>query len=143
MIIVGPNTRTSVLSLIENQFRAGIIADHACGVCGSSDPGVVRTPTIVQAPSVMVVAIERQDPSISVDIPIEMDLTGRVASEDPLGPLLYRLVGIAFHRGDHYTSEFRHPDTNQWYTADDSRVRPAPSPTTSGTHSRVVIYERV
>lgn len=143
MIIVAPGSRSTITNLIRNQFQAGIIAGHACDVCGSSDPGVVRTPTIVRASDLLVVAIERRDPSVIVDIPIEMDLTGVVPSEDPSGPLLYRLVGISIHHGDHYTSEFRHPDTNQWYAADDSRVRAIASPSVSGTHSRVVVYERV
>ncbi len=144
MIIVAPSSRTTITNLIRDQFQAGIVPGHACDVCGSSNPGVVRTPTIVRASPVMVVAIERRDPSIIVDIPVEMDLIGVVASEDPSGPLLYRLVGIAIHHGEHYTSEFRHPDTNQWYAADDARVRLIDAPQSiTGTHSRVVVYERV
>jgi hypothetical protein len=148
MMILSPSSTTSITNLIRDQFQSGIIAGHACSVCDSGDPGVVRTPTVVRGARVMAVALERANPSILVETPLEIDLTGMVASED--GPLVYRLVGIARHHGAHYTCEFRHPDTNEWYAADDSRVhritgsggRSAP-PALSSTNSRVIIYERV
>ena len=140
MLILAPGYAASVPELIRDQFQAGMIAGHACDVCGSADPGVVRTPTIVRGARVLAVALEREDASIRVETPLEMDLTGIVASED--GPLVYRLVGIARHHGAHYTSHFRHPDTNEWYSADDSRVRIG-RPDLTSTNSRLVIYERI
>ena len=145
MIIVRPNTNTDILRLIRDQFQAGIVPGHACTVCGSQVPGVARTPTIVRGAQVLIVVLERASPSIRVEIPAEINLTadGGVASED--GILRYRLVGIARHHGDHYTSEFRHPDSGDWYSADDSRVVRLGSapPSLTGTSSRVVVYERM
>jgi uncharacterized UBP type Zn finger protein len=104
---------------------------------------------MASAPELLVLLVHRNEYGkpknrIAIEFPLILDTLPGQAS------VVYRLIGIVHHHGKsahsgHYTAEFRHPTSGNWYNADDSRVESieggAPSQTSRTAY--LFLYEKL
>lgn len=107
--------------------------------------GVERTTALLAPPKLLAFSMLRYAegvrPKTKVLTPLELDMAPFVVGNGT--PAVYALRGIVFHEVDHFVAQFRHTDTNEWYAANDSRVKLIKSPTLRSPQSYMAIYELV
>ena len=149
--IAGRDTYT-LAEIFASHFSPERVSEVACegGRCGPADRNDANMQAFLTAsPQLLLIGLKRfrADGSrinAKISITEELDLS-TVAGN---GTGRYRLIGIVHHKGStltwgHYVAEFRHPDDNLFYSANDSRVTPLTgSPNLSDTTQYVLLYEK-
>lgn len=119
---------------------------HPCMQLATAD----IVPSIVELPEVLLITLNRFRADglgkilTTVAFGTEFDFSDLAGFPDTP----YRLVGVVHHEGPtqhvgHYVTEFRHPDSHQWFLANDNAVTPIAGPTTQGPTPYILMFERV
>lgn len=150
--IAGRDSYT-LAEIFASHFSPERVREVACegGRCGPTDRSDADMQTsITGSPQLLLVGLKRSRAdgsriNANITFTEELDLS-TVAGN---GTGRYRLIGIVHHLGSgsmfgHYVAEFRHPDDNLFYFANDSTVRPLTgSPNLSGATQYVLLYEQI
>jgi hypothetical protein len=144
-VSVPKSDHTVVLEdLIRENSPFAVGSGAHCQSCYQTS-GVETTTALVVPPKLLAFSMLRyadgMRPTTKVLTPLELNMTPFVVHNGT--PAVYALRGIVFHEVDHFVAQFRHTDTNEWYAANDSRVKLIKSPTLRSPQSYMAIYELV
>ena len=135
----------SLGELLHKHYDSFDLQNAKCQNCPNRPATTKVFKTIVKTPDVLVFSIVRDAPNVSVDIPLELDLSQLVAryTSDGKSPV-YRLSAVVRGTGGHFVTDYWNPDSGKWMNANDSHISPLPrGPTLSGVQPYVLFYDRV
>jgi len=114
---------------VQNELKETEIENYHCENCNSRKYSAKIYSHIWKLPKNLFITIRRFNPNGSKNMtscPYDgsnIQFTELFESDDPSKNWVYELKGICdhhgSHRGGHYTTQFKHPVTNEWWKMDD------------------------
>ena len=121
------------------------IDQYQCNTCHARYPATIQS-HLWKLPPHLFLTLRRFQPDGQKDTSpcpyegglLSFDSYYAPESDDPMRNVQYELRGVSDHHGTHlgghYTAQFKHPSTGQWWWFDDERAMPMPQPQCSASN---------
>jgi ubiquitin C-terminal hydrolase len=125
------------------------IEGFACDGCHGRHPATIHS-ALWSLPPNLFVTLQRFEPNGMKNMtacPYQGEpLRFEFAPESPNAQDTYELRGIVdhhgTHRGGHYTAQWKHPKSQEWWWYDDEKARPMPAPQPSTPSAYIMFFRK-